>query len=62
MICPCCKQPKEKDDFYWRGFYKANKECKTCHSEIMKQKREEKKNEVSQYFDVDKFAKQMLFQ
>jgi len=62
MICPCCKQSKEQKDFYWRGTWLVHKECRTCQAEIRKAKREELNNKRADLFDVDLFAKQMLFQ
>lgn len=53
MICPCCKQPKERSDFYWR---KANpteliyKDCRTCVSERNKEVKIKKTDFLYQYF------------
>jgi len=58
MICPCCKQPKERNDFYWR---KGNpteliyKDCRTCVTKrnvmAQKEKRLAKKDFLYQYFN-----------
>lgn len=45
MICPCCKQPKAHDDFYWRKAYphlKLYNDCKTCVVERVKEKNRNK--------------------
>jgi len=43
MKCPCCHNPKTKEDFYWRGDWLAYKECKTCVKKI----RDAKKKQIT---------------
>lgn len=49
-ICTKCGKELPIEDFNWRSKEKGTRrsECKTCHTDFMKQIYENKKNEVSQ--------------